>query len=535
MRKNNFSKLGLLIKLNLKRDCIKITLWIGIITILIIGIANKFSTIYSNQAALDTIVTTLKSPAMVAIIGRFSGPATLANVFGNELLTFMALLCSIFNILTIIKNTRGDEDANITELLIARNVGRLAPTMSSVVELLITDMLLVILVGSGLSVINLAGNNITGNWLFGIGIGIMGLVMGLLAVIMAQIFSNAVNASIASFLILGCMYVGRMITDNFAVKWSWLFPIGWLGKLGIYHENNWWPILFLVLLALVFLWLAFRLIQIRDIGSGLVAPKESQARANRFLQGEFSLLGRLLAPMIVIWAGALLVLGSAYGAVFNSVGNIAKANPTIAKLIGTAAVKTANLNLTRHFLALIIVVIAIIATIPALQIINRLVTDQHKGYIELVATRAVSRTKIWVSYIGWSLLSGTVIFSMGTIGLAVTAQTTMRVPLSWHDFMVCFFGYLIAMLLIISSAVVLTSWIPRWRILMWGWLGFSFYVVYLGKLLNVPHWVVKASPFGMLGQLPLNKIDGSTVCMMIVVSCVMLLVSWWKFQKQDLI
>ncbi len=63
-----FARTGLLIRFNLRRDWKKLLIWVVVLTGLFTAIAAKFDGIYGTQMALNEIVKTLKTPAMISLI-----------------------------------------------------------------------------------------------------------------------------------------------------------------------------------------------------------------------------------------------------------------------------------------------------------------------------------------------------------------------------------------------------------------------------------------------------------------------------------
>ena len=65
MRKNSFAKTGLLLRFYLRRDWLKILVWLIGLAGLMAAAAGKFDTLYGDAKSMASISTTLKSPAMV--------------------------------------------------------------------------------------------------------------------------------------------------------------------------------------------------------------------------------------------------------------------------------------------------------------------------------------------------------------------------------------------------------------------------------------------------------------------------------------
>lgn len=227
-----FKRTGLLIGLNLKRDRKKLLIWILVLAGLFASIAAKFDGIYGTQSAIDTIVKTLKTPAMVSLFGAFTAkaPYNTAKIFATEMVVFMAIVMVIMNIMLAVGTTRGDEDDGLLELVRAHAVGRLAPLLAGIVELTGVNLVIGALFGLGLQVAKMPGADTTGNWLVAVGLAALGCFFGMLTLALAQLADNASGATMLSYAIFGIMYIARMSTDVSNPDLTWWVPFGWIEK-----------------------------------------------------------------------------------------------------------------------------------------------------------------------------------------------------------------------------------------------------------------------------------------------------------------
>lgn len=115
------------------------------------SVAYKFEGIYGTSSSIAAIENTLKSPAMVALFGKFDIPARQsADVFGTEMIIFMALMMVIMNIYFAIRGSRSEEDSGLTELLVSHSIGRMSNIMAISLELLLVNAIVGILFGLGI-------------------------------------------------------------------------------------------------------------------------------------------------------------------------------------------------------------------------------------------------------------------------------------------------------------------------------------------------------------------------------------------------
>ena len=132
VRNNGFSSYfngtGLLTKLILRQNRLKLFLWlIGLIGITV-GTASVYPGVYPDQESLMAYALTANNPSMVAMLGP--GYAledyNLGTAFAMDMLIFTAIAAGIMNILLVGKSTRADEENGLTEVIRSLPIGRLS-------------------------------------------------------------------------------------------------------------------------------------------------------------------------------------------------------------------------------------------------------------------------------------------------------------------------------------------------------------------------------------------------------------------------
>ncbi|AYJ40568.1 ABC transporter permease [Lactiplantibacillus pentosus] len=527
---------GTLIRFNLKRDWKKNLIWIAVMTGLFAVIAAKFDGIYGTQAALNEIVKTLKMPAMVALFGAFTAkaPYTTAKVFATEMVVFMALFMVIMNIMIAVAATRTDEDDGRLELIRAHAVGRLAPLFAVATELTILNGLVGVLFGLGLQVAQLPGATTTGNWLIGLGLGTLGWAFGMLTLLLAQVATSASGTTMLSYVVLGGMYIARMGTDVSHPRLTWWIPFGWIEKMDVYQTAHWLPVGLYGLMGLVCLAVALGLSAQRDVGAGLISPRRGRRQASLWLRGPATLLWRQSRGMMIAWLLGNFILGASYASIFNTIGDLAKSNPMIKQLLGTSALAAANRTVVKNFIAVLAVVMVIVALIPAVQLMLKLVGDEQKGVLHQVYATATSRWHVWISYTGWALVLGSGVLLSGLAGMYLMGTISMTDPIRWSTYWQIFCAYVPAMLVMIAVASALAGWLPKWRVVAWAWVGYAFFSLYLGNLIDLPRWARRLTPIGFVNQVPIKAIDWTTSGWCLAIAVLILIIAAFGYRRRDL-
>lgn len=536
MNSEKFQKTGFLTRFSFKRDWLRLSIWAVVLIGLFVGVAAKFTGLYGSKAAVDQIIRTLKTPAMVSLFGKIpAGPYTTADVFASEMTVFMAIIAAVMNFYFIIHNTRGEEESGILEMIQAHSVGRLANLAAALLEVFILNFGIGLIYAIGLQFANLTGTDTNGNFLLGLGLGAVGFMFATIAAVIAQLTDNSRSATIFSYLIFGIMYIARMVTDVTHPKYTWFVPMGWVEKFSTYKQNNWLPIWLMLGLSLIMVLLAFYLNSRRDIGSGMIATRPGKARASALLRGPISLFWRLNRVSIIVWFFGIMILGATYGSVFNTIGDILKTNPMFKQLLNTSAINAANLLIIKQFIAILLIVFAALALVPGINLINYLKTGENKGYLEIIHATPTSRLKLFCSVILLATITSVAVLFAGIYGLYAGGNAVMTHHLAWSIFLRGFLGYLAPLLIFLGISACLVGWLPKLTALNYGYLVVGFFVQYFGKLLKLPDWTKKITPFGFINQVPVKNFDVATFWFQIGITVVLIIIGYIGYRRRDLI
>lgn len=534
-----FGRTGQLIRLNFRRDRFRILMWLILLAALMASVAWKFEDIYGTPSEIDAIKGTLASPGIVAMFGAFSftGKVTTAEIFANEMLLFMALIQVVMNLALSVHATRAEEDLGITELVRAHAVGTLSPLAAAASELVIINGVLGVLYSIGLSAANMPGATTEGNWLIGMGLAATGLLFGMLGLLMAQLADHSTSATGLAYTLFGISYLARMITDVQQPKLTWWSPLGWVEKLAPYSNPHWSPIWLSLGLTVILLVFAFMANNRRDLGAGALTTRPGRREASAFLRGPATLVWRRQRNVIIAWIIAVIVFGVAYGTVFNTIGDILKTNPTMQQVFGAAMVHEANHKILLSFTSLLSIVMAAVATIPGMQLILKVHSDETRGWLEALYARPLSRTHLLFSYVGTAFVTSTLAFIGGLGGIVVMGDaslTHVKDGISASEFWQGVAAQLPEIWVFLGLAVLLVGCWPRLKAISWAYLALGFISVYMGSLLKLPDWVQNVTPTGWMPRVPMHDVNWTTFSWMVVLAIALVIIGWQGYRRRDL-
>jgi ABC-2 type transport system permease protein len=532
MSKQIYKNTGVLTRFMIKKDWIRIPVWLVAITFITLLTASAFTGLYQSDQERQAIAETMMNPAMTAMVGKGYGLDNYTNgaMMAHQMLLFTAITVAIMCILLVTRHTRVDEEDGRIEMIQSLPVGRLSNLSATILTLFGLNVLLAIMVGVGLYALRIESMDLEGSLLYGAALGATGIFFTSITALFAQLSENSRGTLGFSFAVLGVAYLLRAIGDVGNETLSWLSPLGWIVGSEVYVNNYWWPILLTIFVALVVTVISFYLHVNRDLGSGLIPSKPGRNHASPFLQSPLGLAFRLQRTSIISWLIGMLVLGVSYGSVLGDLESFFGESEIMAEMLTPVD----GFTLTEQFLTMLMSVISMICTVPAIIMILKLKGEEKKNRTEHLLVRAVSRTKLVGSYISIALIGGLMMLLVAVIGLWSAGAAVMDEPILFGTMFKASMAYLPAMWIMISVSVLLIGFAPKFTGFTYLYLGYSFFVVYLGKMLQLPEWLGNLSPFGHIPQIPVEDMDYLKISLLTILAMVVMVVGISGYNKRDI-
>lgn len=532
MNRHLFDGTGTLMRFMLRRDRLRLPIWLLSFTAATAIIALTFVGLYQNAEERQAMAQTLENPAMVAMVGPGYGITnyTVGAMTAHEMLLITAVVVGLMSILLVIRHTRTDEEDGRIEMVRSLPVGRLANVSSILLLLIGVNVVLALLVAGSLTVLSIDSIDLNGSLIYGSALGASGILFAAIAALCAQLFSNARSALGLSIAVLLLMYITRAVGDVTNETISWFSPLSWVLRSEAFVNNYWWPILLTLAVAFLFMVLALYLNAIRDLDSGFFASRGGKEEASTLLLSPFGLVFRLQRTGLISWGVGLLLIGISYGSILGELESFFDEIELIQQLI----VKVEGFSLVEQFIPMLMSVMAILGAIPALMAILKLKTEEKNDRLEHILSRAVSRNHLMVSYLVMAILSGVIMLSLASLGLGIAGNAVMEEKFSMGMLYGAALAYLPAICVMIGLTVVLLGWTPRLTNGIWLYLAFSFFVIYLGGLFQFPDWVEKLTPFGFVAKMPIEEMNYMNAIVLIGVAMVFVVVGMIGFNRRDI-
>ena len=516
-----------------RKDRVKILIWIIAITLSTILIAAMLPTLYSSELERQMMAETMKNPAVTFMLGPGYGLDNYTDgaMMAHFMLAFTSVAVGIMSILLTTKNTREDEEEGRIEMLRSLPVGFLAPFAATILIAVITNILLALVVGFGLYSLGLESMDLTGSLLYGASLGAIGICFTAITGLFAQLTTNARSTIGYSFAFLILAYLVRGIGDIENEFLSLISPLGLILRTEVYVNNYWWPVVVTLGVSIVFFALALYLNSIRDLNAGFIPTRPGRKHASRLLLSSLGLPWRLQQTMLIAWIIGMFVLGVSYGSVLGDLEGFLQSSEMIQQMIPVAE----GFTLTERFIAMLIIILSIIGAIPVLICILKLWSEEKRGRTEQLFAGSVSRNKMLGSYTIIAVIDAPLMQLASCLGFWLAASFVMEDTISLHTLLKAGFAHLPAIWLKVGLAVLLIGFAPKLTGLTWLYLGYSFFVIYLGDLLQLPEGMANLTPFGHIPQVPIEEVNFLKTAVLILIAAVLITTGFIGYNRRDLI
>ena len=490
-----------LLRLKLKRDRFSLPVWILGVLAFAVCVVPAVPSLAGSADELAVMAEMMKNPAMIAMCGvSYGDTMTLGILYTQLMLVWTATLVGIMNILLVIRHTRTDEDEGRLEVIRALPTGKLSNLASVGVIMIGINVIVAVLVGITMPAFGVESIDLAGSLVYGAALGGCGLVFAVLTMVIVQLVQSARGAMGMGLTLLGVLFMVRAYGDVGSEIAALISPLGLIQRTYPYYGNHWWPVFVLVGTSVVVMVLAFVLVATRDLGEGLLpAMTGRRSHASIFLSGEWGLIWRLTRGPVIAWAATVFILAAAYGAVMPDMEDFVRSSPIYQAMFGIDA--TAD-DIVGPTVTMLVIIMTAISVIPVLTVIFNLGAEERKGRLDYVVGKSVSRVRLFV---GYALLAGFVAVVMQlliAVGFHSVAAYVMADPMSLSLTMKSAFNFGATLIGFAGLGLFLMGWAKKLTWVAWGYLAVSFLYIVIGGLLNLPRWVERLTPFGLLQRWP---------------------------------
>jgi ABC-2 type transport system permease protein len=517
-----------LIRLILRRDRVRLLLWVLALVGITYFTAGAVGTAYSTQKEIDAYADSLgSSPSAIAM----AGPAVALHTTGGVVLfeaSFTAVVgIALMSLFLVVRHTRSEEEEGRTELLRSAVVGRHAGSAAAVVVTVLASVLVGLGIAASVSSASVPGSDAL---LFGASVAALGVVFAAIALCLAQLFTHGRTTLGAGLAVLGVAYVLRAAGDVRGDWLVWLSPIGWSQATHPLGAARWWPLLVPLLASGLLIVAARSLAERRDVGAGLVASRPGPPAASGALGGPIGLALRLQRGSILGWSFGMFVMAAATGSLSREMQQMAKSNQQLEDYFKS----TGAGSLVDSFFSSMLLILALAAAGFAVSSVLRLRSEEAAGRLEPLLATGLSRRRWLLGNLVVTAAGTVLVLLVSGLGLGLTYGLVVSdagQPLRMAGLELV---YAPAVLTLVGLAVLLDGWVPAWSKVVWAVLGVCFVFGWLGGLLDPPRWTEQLSPFTHTPLVPTEQVTAGAPTVIVLVAVLLTVLGLVGFRRRDI-
>jgi ABC-2 type transport system permease protein len=518
---------GALARLILRRDRLRLTVWIGALAVVAVATASALAKLLPTEDSRALFAAGITgNPAVVSLIGPVFDPTTIGGLVAWRLGSLGAVAVGLLSLLTVVRHTRAEEEAGRRELVGAAVVGRHAPLAAALLVTGCADLLIAVIVAGGLIA---CGLPVAGAIALGLSFAFTGWMFAALAAVAAQLVESARTASAIAGGILGLSYVARAVGDASRgdLWWlSWTSPIGWAQRLRPFAGERWWVCAFATTAAIALAVAAQALSARRDLGAGLLPPRHGRATASPRLGGPLALAWLMQRGALLGWTIGFATTGAALGSVAQSVADLLNKSPRIRILVTTLG---GEVGIVDAYFTATFGILGLVAAGYGLQATLRLRSEEEDARAEPILAAAVSRLRWATSHLVFAVVGPAL--ALATAGAA--AGLVHGGPADVPRLLTAATAQLPAVWVVVGIALALFGLAPRLARASWGVLAACVLVGQLGRLLQLPAWIIDLSPFMHAPKLPGGAVDAAPLLTLFAVAAAFAAAGLIGWQRRD--
>lgn len=527
---SSLTGVGGLARFVLRRDRMRLALWVGGIVALIVISAASLLGVYPDQEAIDNYAELFgDNPALIAFAGPGHGfdDPNIGVILVNEVLLWGCIGTALMSIFLVNRGTRAEEDSERAELVRSGVVGRHAPTAATIA--VISAALLAIGVICAVSFIAL-DYPVVGSIALAGALVAVGFVFAGVTAVAAQIASSARASLGLASTALAVVFVLRAAGDIGGNWLSWASPIGWAQAVRAFADERWWTLALCVGATVVLVAAAFGLSSRRDLGSGLIAERPGPAGAPLSLSRPLGLAVRLQRGPMVGWAIGLFFAGVVYGSLGNDIDQMIEDNPAFADIF----VQLEGATLTDAFFGTALAMLAVIA--GGFSVSSALASrgEESAGRAESILAGPVERSR-WAGATVALAAAGTITtVAAGGLGVgtayAIIDGDAGEVPRMLASALVT----VPALLVLVGTTTALFGLVPRYATAAWAALVAVAVIAFFGGALDLPAWVRSLSPLEHTPLAPAETVEIAPLVLLTAIAIALVGAGFWGLQRRDL-
>lgn len=529
--RESLNSTGTLVRFALRRDRVKLPIWIVGIGLGMLYAVSALPTVYGTAEERQVRAELMDSPAATMMSGPGYGldNYTLGAMITNEMVLYLTIPAAMMSIFLVVRHTRAEEETGRAELIRSAVVGRHAATTAALIVAVIANVGVALLTALAMMSGDLAASD---SFAVGAGIGLTGLAFAGIATVTAQLTEHARAASSLAMAVVGAAFLFRAIGDvaqpggNLL---SWFSPLAWTQQARPFVDLRWWPLLLFIGVLVVTVAIGYALSVRRDVGAGLLPPRLGRADAAPTLSTPFGLAARQQRASVIGWAVGLFVFAVPSGSLSDSVTEAVASNPQMGEVFAASGQDPLD-----AFYATMALFFALLVGAFAVTSVLRLRSEERSGHTEAALSTSVSRPRWYFSWLGYTTLASGLLLLLSGLGVGIGAASGDADAGTVAELTVGTLAFLPAVMVVAGVAAALFGLRPATSALAWIVVAYAVFFGMFGALLNLPGWMLDLSPFAHTTAMPLADLPMAALVVLVVLAAVLAIVGSTGFRRRDL-
>ncbi len=443
----------------------------------------------------------------------------------------LAIAAAVWGVLAAVRALRTEEDAGRAELVLASPISRGALHAGVLTAIFAGMALLWLVTWLGF----LAGGLDAGGSAY-LSLAIVSVIppfagVGALA---SQLAPRKRVATAIGSGVVAVAWLLRAVADTSAgAGWvRWLTPLGWAEQLRPYSGAQ--PLVLLAPLALgaaLLVWAA-RIAQRRDVGSGLLPARDSAPPHLGLLSSPTAQALRFERGSILAWVAVAGAFAYILGAVSNSIksAGLSKQLSREVSRIGTGSIITPKGYLGFCFLLYVLAV-----SLFACSQIAAARSEESSKQLETLLALPIGRRRWLFGRLCLTAAAAAVIALVAAL-LAWIGAVSQGVHVSLGSMLLAGVNCMPVALLTLAVGALLYAILPRPSVaIAYTLVSLAFLWDLVGSLLQVPHWLLEATPFAHVALVPAAPLRTGAALLMLVLAAALAPLALTLFARRDLV